>query len=402
MLANFFRLTTFRVTQWLRDFQVMMLLLGLGIGILLSLLLYALNKPAPALIVGVNSAGNLDEANGHGGILPQFITDFRYANDLLHQDRCEQAMVIYQQLLAHHPKALGVLNNLAYCLSAVGKYEDARSMLEQAIEAQTTFKVPHRNLTQLYAHLAELSYNQVRVGIDIRNSPPSLGEGVKSNPPAMQPMSSFNGEIALARHQDSDKPIALKPKHTSSPLQNTPAPNPSKGMVVSLPRPQTINQALTAPASPSENAKNTGKSPPVATLNLAESLPPTAPLSKASPAKAFATMQGEINKALQKWANAWSKKNLNLYFDAYASGFVPPRGQSLAQWRDDRISKIGGKKAIAVSLTRLRIEPSQDHKSVRVQFHQAYVADDTTLSAVKVVRMVQEKGQWKIIEENVK
>lgn len=381
-----------RLRQWLKNFSVIMFLVGLAVGAIFgSVFLWsgdnqpAHDKPSAAPISSAASAR------------------FEEANRLMEKGSCAEAIPLYQTLLRDTPSAIGVLNNLALCQSQLGQAEEARRTLEQAINAQAKTKVPHDNLTRVYAQLANLSYQKVKTGIDIRRYANEKRTDPPVAAPTLQAMHSMNGDDLTTAAKAPLPPTTLAAVKANQPPETTASAN-----VAEQPLPLTVNavkaELLPLPQVPAvkKPTLTPPKNPPPPKAPAieakhhslkAEAKTPEPPMSK--------NQTTAIYRALQDWAKAWSSKNLNDYFASYSSQFRPSGGLSASDWRNDRIGKIAGKQKIAVRLTQFKFTPQASAKEMLVSFAQSYQADELKLSARKQVRMIYEGARWKILEENV-
>ena len=104
-----------------------------------------------------------------------------------------------------------------------------------------------------------------------------------------------------------------------------------------------------------------------------------------------------VEKALHAWAKAWSQRDMEDYYAAYAPEF---KGKSPTRkaWEQERHARITGKKKISVSLSNLQIKVNGDKASVR--FRQDYSSDALSVKSSKSIEMVKSKsGNWQITQE---
>src|SRR5207237_8473318 len=81
-----------------------------------------------------------------------------------------------------------------------------------------------------------------------------------------------------------------------------------------------------------------------------ESPTQTAAVEPKAPAKpaAKAGTTGDVLKAVNGWAQAWSKKDVDGYLAYYAKDFKTPGGEAGAEWEKGRRTRIEAPKPIAV------------------------------------------------------
>ena len=104
----------------------------------------------------------------------------------------------------------------------------------------------------------------------------------------------------------------------------------------------------------------------------------------------------EVESALQAWASAWSKKDLNAYFAAYSRDFNG--GKSRKAWEQERRERIQGKRNISVKLSRINVSINGNKATAR--FRQDYKADSLDISSGKRVELVRTGGEWVIVKES--
>ena len=76
------------------------------------------------------------------------------------QNQSGEAIQVFLALIRDNPELAEPHNNLAVLYAAQGKYEDARSELELAIQASPGYATAHENLGDLYASMARRSYEK--------------------------------------------------------------------------------------------------------------------------------------------------------------------------------------------------------------------------------------------------
>ena len=111
--------------------------------------------------------------------------------------------------------------------------------------------------------------------------------------------------------------------------------------------------------------------------------------------------QGEtaqIQKMLDGWTSAWSKKNTGAYLGYYARDFKTPNRESRKEWAEDRRSRIEGKGRIDVDAENVQIKV--DGKEATVRFRQNYKSDRLSASSRKTLELVKQNGRWLIQQES--
>ncbi len=127
-----------------------------------------------------------------------------------------------------------------------------------------------------------------------------------------------------------------------------------------------------------------------------------APGTEASPTGARgAPVKDERNEAvataLNQWAQAWSRRDVDAYLSHYAKDFCPPSGLSRQQWEAQRRQAILGRQRIRVQLhiQEIRI---RDGVAI-VKAIQRYEGDGKRLTTPKRFSLHLERGTWRIVEE---
>lgn len=105
----------------------------------------------------------------------------------------------------------------------------------------------------------------------------------------------------------------------------------------------------------------------------------------------------EVTAAIREWTAAWSARDVEKYFAAYAPGFRLPAGKSRAAWEAERRERILGKTQIAVAAEKIQITVSGE--KANAQFVQNYRADNLAQTNSKVLSLVKVNGRWLIQEE---
>lgn len=104
-----------------------------------------------------------------------------------------------------------------------------------------------------------------------------------------------------------------------------------------------------------------------------------------------------IRQDIRIWANAWSAKRMQAYFDAYITAYKP-EGMSHAQWKAQRTAHINKPNTITLDLRNMIIKVVDDtHASV--SFTQNYRSDIHQDLQKKTLQMIKSKGRWLISAE---
>lgn len=79
---------------------------------------------------------------------------------LADQGKPAEAIEVFESLMRDFPELPEPYNNLAVLLAAQGRYEQARSLLQQAIDAQPNYLTAYENLGDLHIALAADAYQR--------------------------------------------------------------------------------------------------------------------------------------------------------------------------------------------------------------------------------------------------
>lgn len=116
--------------------------------------------------------------------------------------------------------------------------------------------------------------------------------------------------------------------------------------------------------------------------------------------KVESSAEKEVNDLLKNWIVAWSGKEYEAYVRFYSSRFEPPKGQSLANWKTMRKTRLGKPGVINLKLDQIAVL-STGPNTAKASFVQRYSADEFADNVEKTLDLVREAGQWKILRERV-
>src|SRR5664279_4044576 len=248
---------------------------------------------------------------------------------LTEMGRSADAIAVFTKLTEDFPELPEPYNNLAVLYAQQKQYDKARTALEMAIRTHPSYSIAHENLGDVYAKLASQAYDKA-LQLDSSNT-------------ATQTKLSMIKELIST----SSKP-GTKPSATAIP----PAAEPVKTAAVDAPKP--------APVTPPPAAKPVEKTPePVAS--------PKAPEVKTPVEKPADTsgVEADVTKALQGWANAWSRKDVKTYLAYYASDFQTPKGMARKAWEAERTQRIDKPGKLQVSVDEIKVSLADDKATVR-------------------------------------
>lgn len=270
---------------------------------------------------------------------------------LTEQGKTREAIEIFTRLTRDYPELPEPYNNLAVIYASQGQYDKARAALEQSIRTHPSYATAYENLGDVYAKLASQAYDKA-LQID------------SSNAAAKNKLSLVR---ELVGRPAPATVVAAAPKEPAK----TPAEKPKPAAGAQKPAPEKPAAA----AAPKEPAKSAPEKP--------------------APA---ATASAEVLKAVNGWAQAWSKKDADAYLAYYAKDFKTPGGESRAQWEKARRARIAAPKSISVSLASPKVTMNGADRA-SVSFRQNYRSDVLKANSRKTLVLVKADGGWKILEE---
>jgi tetratricopeptide (TPR) repeat protein len=258
---------------------------------------------------------------------------------LTEQGNTREAIEIFTKLTQDYPNLPEPYNNLAVIYASQGQYDKARGALEQSIRTHPSYATAYENLGDVYAKLASQAYDKA-LQLDSSNT------GAQNKLSLVRELVGRPTQVAAA---EVAKPVVAAPK---------PAAAPEKPAVAAVQKP--------APAA-----------------------------EKPAPA---ADASADVLKAVNAWAQAWSRKDVNGYLASYAKDFKTPAGEGRAEWEQGRRTRIEAPKSIAVGVEQPKVTMQGDNQAA-VTFRQNYRSDKLKTSSRKTLVMVKSDGGWKIQEE---
>lgn len=107
----------------------------------------------------------------------------------------------------------------------------------------------------------------------------------------------------------------------------------------------------------------------------------------------------DVVSSVERWAQAWSRQDLNAYFASYISGYTPPGG-SHRDWKRQRTERLIAPRKIQVSFSDLRVKKSGEDDA-QVTFRQKYRSNLLSSLVLKRLQMKKINNEWKITSEKV-
>jgi tetratricopeptide (TPR) repeat protein len=271
-----------------------------------------------------------------------------------------EAIATFTKLTEDFPNLPEPYNNLAVLYANQNQFDKAKSALELALKTNPGYAIAYENLGDVYARLSSQAYNKA---LQIEGTNPAITPKLAM---ARQLFNSNTGRIAA--------------------IGTSPSVVPDKAAPAVIPKPA-------APAAPAVVT-----TPPAATPPAPVAPPAKPPATKADDEQSQGDTKA-VEAAVRKWAEAWSDKNLKVYFSSYGKDFEPPRDSKRSAWENDREARIMGKSKISVRLDGLKITVN-GNKAI-AKFRQYYKADELAVSSRKTLELTRYGDQWRITRETV-
>ena len=273
-------------------------------------------------------------------------------------------------------------NNLGVIYADQNQLDKARTAFEMALRTNPSYSTAHENLADVYGRLSSAAYNKA-LQIDLSNA-------------AVAP------KLALVRQIITLNPTKLSAAQLAALPRVQPAPAaPATQVAIAATKasPEPAPKAAPLP----EPAVKPAREPAPAARKPVDDTPPATSKSattKAAPAPLVdTTANREVEQAVQRWATAWSDKDLKAYFAAYGRDFDPAGKQSRNAWEEERRARIEGKASISIQITDLQTLVRGN--TALVKFRQNYRANGIAISSRKTLEMVRQGDNWKIVREAV-
>ena len=282
---------------------------------------------------------------------------------LTEMNRTNDAIVVFTKLTEDYPELPEPYNNLAVIYAQQKQYDKAKQALEMAIRTHPSYATAHENLGDIYARMASQAYDKA-LQIDSSNA-------------------SAQTKLAMIRDLMS--------------AASRPATTTGKPATVVAAAPPAVAEAKPAEVKPEAKPETR---PEPAKPAAAAAAPVVAPPAPAETKQAAGNLSGDIGKALDAWANAWSKKSVKAYLGFYARDFQTPGGESRAAWESERSKRLTKPGNILVSIEGLHVA-AEGADRANVKFRQHYRSASLKTSSTKVMVMVRQDGKWLIQQERV-
>src|SRR5690242_3554747 len=243
--------------------------------------------------------------------------DLQEAQQLLKSGQRDQALERVNKALAAKPKDAQARFLKGVILTEQGKQSEAIDVFSKLTQDYPSLPEPYNNLAVIYASQGQ--YEKARTALE---------QSIRTHPSYATAYENLGDVYAKLASQAYGKALQLDASNTGA--QNK----------LSLVR-ELVGGEKPAPVAKAEPKPEAPK--------VAAAEPPKPAEEKPKPAAAPpANESAEVLKAVNGWAQAWSKKDVDAYLAYYAKDFNPGK-ESRASWKKERRARIQAPKSISVS-----------------------------------------------------
>jgi tetratricopeptide (TPR) repeat protein len=309
----------------------------------------------------------------------------RFIKGVIQRDsgKTAESIATFTKLTEDYPELPEPYNNLAVLYAGQSQFDKARAALEMAIRTNPSYATAHENLGDIYAKLASQAYNKA-LQLDTNNA-------VVPTKLALIREIFGNGSTKVSHPAPITQQNVTPPAPAAKPAVAVVAPVAAP--VAVAPVPIAPKAVATAPTPPVVSAPAAQPTPPVATKPPVEN--PTPPATDA----ASSVQAKEIEAAVDKWANAWSARDVKSYLAAYGKDFVPPGSVGRKAWEEERTQRIVSKSSISVKVEKLVVSVNASRATAK--FRQDYKAAGLAVSSHKTLEFSKINDHWQIVKETV-
>ena len=287
--------------------------------------------------------------------------DLRDAQKLYSQGKLQPALEKVDAFLKAQPRDPQGRFLKGLLLTEQKRAAEAIQVFTALTEDYPELPEPYNNLAVIYASQGQ--YEKARAALE---------KSIRTHPSYATAYENLGDVYAKLASQAYDKALQLD-------SSNSGAKN-KLSLVRELVREPAVVAVAKEPPKPKEPAK-----PPVA-------------VAARAPEKPAADANAEVLKAVNGWAEAWSKKDANAYLSYYAGDFKTPGGEARPAWEKTRRERIAAPKSIEVKVDSPKVTLRGSNEA-SVTFRQDYRSDKLTSSNTKTLELVKTDGRWQIREE---
>ncbi len=288
--------------------------------------------------------------------LPALADELQDASKLLKAGQHRQALERVNKALAAKPRDPQARFLKGLILTEQGNSKEAIEIFSKLTQDYPELPEPYNNLAVIYASQGQ--YDKARAALE---------QSIRTHPSYATAYENLGDVYAKLASQAYDKALQID-------SSNTAAKNKLSLTRELVGRP---GPAAVVAAAPKEAAKPEPEK--------------TKPAPAADPAP-------EVLKAVNGWAEAWSKKDADGYLAYYAKEFKTPGGEARAAWEKTRRARIDAPKSIAVGVESPKVTMTGADRA-SVTFRQSYRSDVLKSNSRKTLVLVRTEGRWQIVEE---
>ena len=286
--------------------------------------------------------------------------EYQEASQLFKQGQYAQALDHIGNILKDDPKNARARFLKGLIENEQGKPADAMQTFQALSEDYPELPEPYNNLAVLYA--AQGDYDKARDALEM---------AIHTHPSYATAHENLGDIYAKMASQAYDKALQYDKTNTTA---QTKLSLIKELFSVTQPAAKPLTGAVGSPALAQTSVQI-----------------PAKPVVAANPS-------GEVIKAVNSWAEAWSQNDVNGYLAFYAPGFQTPPGQSRKDWETSRKARIAKPKRIEVAVGSLQVKFT-DNNRVTVTFRQDYRSANLKTSTTKTLVMIKDGERWLIQQE---
>ena len=300
-------------------------------------------------------------------VAPARADDLQDAAKHLKAGQHKQALALVDKVLATKPRDAQARFLKGLIFTEQGKSKEAIEIFTQLTKDYPELPEPYNNLAVIYASQGQ--YDRARAALE---------QSIRTHPSYATAYENLGDVYAKLASQAYDKALQID-------SSNAAAKNKLSLVRELVGRPSPTTTVAAAPKEPPAKAEKPKPSPEKPAAD------------KPAPAPA-ADPSAEVLKAVNGWAQAWSKKDADAYLAYYAKDFKTPGGEARPSWEKTRRARITAPKSISVSLGSPKVTMNGADRAT-VTFRQNYRSDVLKSNSQKTLVLVRADGGWKILEE---
>jgi tetratricopeptide (TPR) repeat protein len=293
--------------------------------------------------------------------LPAFADDLQDAAKHLKAGQHKQALERVNKALAAKPRDPQARFLKGLILTEQGNSKEAIEIFTRLTQDFPELPEPYNNLAVIYASQGQ--YDRARAALE---------QSIRTHPSYATAYENLGDVYAKLASQAYDKALQIDSSNAAAKnklsLTRELVGRPSQTAVAAAPAP--VEKPKPIPEKPAPD----------------------------KPVAAAADASEEVLKAVNGWAQAWSKKDADAYLAYYAKDFKIPGSEARAEWEKNRRARITAPKSIAVGVESAKVTMNGADRAT-VTFRQSYRSDVLKSNSRKTLVMVRSNGRWQIVEE---